>query len=53
MPVVFAEFGVSTKDPGYNTSFRDAVINTVYKTLLNSIKKGGSGGGESFVAALP
>lgn len=53
MPVVFAEFGVSTKDSGYNTSFRDTLINTVYKALLNSTKKGGSGAGSLFVAALP
>ncbi|KAI8557249.1 hypothetical protein RHMOL_Rhmol05G0321600 [Rhododendron molle] len=45
MPVLFGKFGVSSKDPGYNTSFRDTLFSTVYKTLLNSTKKGGSGGG--------
>ncbi|OIW00931.1 hypothetical protein TanjilG_10009 [Lupinus angustifolius] len=45
MPVIFAEFGVSAKDPGYNSSYRDNLINTVYKTILNSTKKGGSGAG--------
>ena len=45
MPVVFAEFGVSSKDPGYNSSYRDTVISTVYSTILNSTKKGGSGAG--------
>lgn len=45
MPVVFGEFGISSKDPVYNSSFRDAVMNMVYKTLLASTKKGGSGGG--------
>ncbi|MED6219574.1 Mannan endo-1,4-beta-mannosidase 6 [Stylosanthes scabra] len=45
MPVVFAEFGVSSKDPGYNSSYRDNLINTVYKTILNSTKTGGSGAG--------
>lgn len=45
MPVVFSEFGVSTKDSGYNSTYRDTLISTVYKTLLNSTKKGGSGGG--------
>ena len=33
MPVVFAEFGVSSKDPGYNSSFRDTLINSVQKPL--------------------
>ncbi|KAK6943351.1 Glycoside hydrolase, family 5 [Dillenia turbinata] len=45
MPVLFGEFGVSTKDPGYNSSFRDTLISTVYKILLDSTKKGGSGAG--------
>ncbi|KAG9443266.1 hypothetical protein H6P81_014606 [Aristolochia fimbriata] len=45
MPVVFAEFGVSTKTDGFNSTFRDALYTTVYKTILDSIKKGGSGGG--------
>lgn len=45
MPVVFGEFGVSAKDPGYNSTYRDTLINTVYKTILNSTKKGGSGAG--------
>lgn len=45
MPIVFSEFGVSSKDPGYNSTFRDTLISTVYTTLLNSTKKGGAGGG--------
>ncbi|OVA17311.1 Glycoside hydrolase [Macleaya cordata] len=45
MPVVFAEFGVSRKDNGYNSSFKDALISSVYKTILESTKKGGSGSG--------
>ncbi|KAK9289459.1 hypothetical protein L1049_007614 [Liquidambar formosana] len=53
MPVVFAEFGVSTKDPGYNSSFRDTLISTVYKNLLNSTKKGGSGGGSLLWQLFP
>lgn len=53
MPVVFAEFGVSSKDPGYNTSFRDTMINTVYKTLLNSTKRGGSGAGSLLWQIFP
>ncbi|XP_041027092.1 mannan endo-1,4-beta-mannosidase 6-like [Juglans microcarpa x Juglans regia] len=53
MPVVFSEFGVSAKDPGYNPSFRDNLLSTVYKTLLNSTKKGGSGGGSLFWQLFP
>ncbi|KAB2041029.1 hypothetical protein ES319_D02G121400v1 [Gossypium barbadense] len=53
MPVIFAEFGVSSKDPGYNSSFRDALISTVYKTVLNSTKKGGSGAGSLLWQLFP
>ncbi|XP_031265594.1 mannan endo-1,4-beta-mannosidase 6-like isoform X2 [Pistacia vera] len=53
MPVVFAEFGVSTKDPGYNSSYRDTLITTVYKTLLNSTKNGGSGAGSLLWQLFP
>uniref|UniRef100_A0A803MI40 mannan endo-1,4-beta-mannosidase n=2 Tax=Chenopodium quinoa TaxID=63459 RepID=A0A803MI40_CHEQI len=53
MPVVFAEFGVSVKDPGYNSSFRDTIYNTVYKTLVNSAKKGGSGAGSLLWQLFP
>ncbi|KAL9238962.1 hypothetical protein vseg_013326 [Gypsophila vaccaria] len=45
MPVVFTEFGVSSKDPVYNSSFRDATYKLVYKILVESAKKGGSGAG--------
>ncbi|GAB4833140.1 Mannan endo-1,4-beta-mannosidase 6, variant 3 [Ancistrocladus abbreviatus] len=45
MPVVFAEFGVSSKDNGFNSSFRDTIYNTVYKILLDSAIHGGSGSG--------
>ncbi|XP_010683461.2 mannan endo-1,4-beta-mannosidase 6 [Beta vulgaris subsp. vulgaris] len=53
MPVVFAEFGVSVKDPGYNSSFRDTTYNTVYKTLVNSAKTGGSGAGSLMWQLFP
>ncbi|XP_071724884.1 mannan endo-1,4-beta-mannosidase 6-like [Rutidosis leptorrhynchoides] len=53
MPVVFSEFGVSTKDPGYNSTYRDTLISTVYKTLLNSTKQGGSGGGSLLWQVFP
>lgn len=53
MPVVFAEFGVSTKDTGYNSTFRDTYISTVYKILLNSTKKGGGGAGSLLWQLFP
>ncbi|CAA6654589.1 unnamed protein product [Spirodela intermedia] len=45
MPVVFAEFGVSANGGQLNQSFRDAFIEVVYETLLNSTRRGGSGAG--------
>ncbi|KAF5197253.1 Mannan endo-1,4-beta-mannosidase [Thalictrum thalictroides] len=53
MPVIFAEFGVSVKDNGYNSSFRDTLISTVYKTVLDSTRKGGSGGGSLLWQLFP
>ncbi|XP_078179166.1 glycosyl hydrolase superfamily protein [Carex rostrata] len=45
MPVVFGEFGVSTKNGRFNQTFRDTFIDTVYKTVLNSTRRGGSASG--------
>ncbi|KAL6574470.1 hypothetical protein OROMI_011755 [Orobanche minor] len=53
MPVVFSEFGVSTRDTGYNSTYRDTLISTVYKTLLSSTKKGGSGAGSLIWQLFP
>ncbi|XVF84146.1 hypothetical protein PTKIN_Ptkin17bG0002300 [Pterospermum kingtungense] len=53
MPVIFSEFGVSAKDPGYNSSFRNTLISTVYNTLLNSTKKGGGGAGSLLWQLFP
>lgn len=53
MPVLFSEFGVSANDPGYNSSFRDTLISLVYKTLLNSTKKGGAGAGSLLWQLFP
>ncbi|KAI3831173.1 hypothetical protein MKW92_047311 [Papaver armeniacum] len=53
MPVIFSEFGVSVRDNGYNASFRDTFISTVYKTILNSTKKGGSGAGSLLWQIFP
>ncbi|KAI3864990.1 hypothetical protein MKW92_007802 [Papaver armeniacum] len=53
MPVIFSEFGVSVRDNGYNASFRDTLISTVYKTILDSTKKGGSGAGSLLWQIFP
>ncbi|XP_039683648.1 mannan endo-1,4-beta-mannosidase 6 isoform X4 [Medicago truncatula] len=53
MPVVFSEFGVSSKDPGYNSTYRDTLISTVYSAVLNSTKKGGSGAGSLLWQVFP
>lgn len=53
MPIVFTEFGICVKDQGYNSTFRDTLISTVYKTLLDSTKKGGSGGGSLLWQLFP
>lgn len=53
MPVVFSEFGVSSKDPGYNSTYRDTIISTVYSSILNSTKKGGSGAGSLLWQVFP
>lgn len=53
MPVIFGEYGVSAKDPGYNSTYRDKVISTVFNTLLNSTKKGGSGAGSLLWQVFP
>lgn len=53
MPVVFAEFGVSAKDKNFSVSFRDQFIDVVYKSILNSTRKGGSGGGSLLWQLFP
>lgn len=53
MPVLFTEFGVSAHDPGFNTSFRDMMLNTVYKMSLNSTRKGGAGAGSLVWQVFP
>ncbi|CAJ2671015.1 unnamed protein product [Trifolium pratense] len=53
MPVVFTEFGLSSKDSGYNSTYRDTVISTVYSSILNSTKKGGSGAGSLLWQMIP
>ncbi|URD92527.1 Cellulase (glycosyl hydrolase family 5) [Musa troglodytarum] len=46
MPVVFGEFGVSSSKAGRsNSTQRNTFIAAVYAAMLNSTKRGGSGGG--------
>lgn len=44
-PLVFAEFGKSNKDPGYSTCVRDSFLNTVYTSIYNFARPGGTIGG--------
>ncbi|XP_020254550.1 mannan endo-1,4-beta-mannosidase 8-like isoform X2 [Asparagus officinalis] len=53
MPVVFGEFGVSSKDKRFASKFQEVFMNTVYNTLLKSRKQGGSGGGCLFWQLFP
>ncbi|KAK4719051.1 hypothetical protein R3W88_017389 [Solanum pinnatisectum] len=45
MPLVLAEFGKSSKDPGYNQNARDAFMSLVYRNVYNFAKAGGTMGG--------
>ncbi|MQM11592.1 hypothetical protein Taro_044494 [Colocasia esculenta] len=53
MPVIFGEFGVNSRDDSFNTTFRDTFIQTIYRTLLNSTKTGGSGAGSLLWQIFP
>ncbi|KAA8528039.1 hypothetical protein F0562_035092 [Nyssa sinensis] len=44
-PLVFAEFGKSSKDPGYSISARDSFLNAIYTNIYNFARTGGIGGG--------
>ncbi|XP_034677432.1 mannan endo-1,4-beta-mannosidase 5-like [Vitis riparia] len=44
-PMVFSEFGKSSKDQGYNISARDTFLNAVYTNIYNFARSGGIGGG--------
>ncbi|XP_057501968.1 mannan endo-1,4-beta-mannosidase 5-like [Actinidia eriantha] len=44
-PLVIAEFGKSSKDPGYNLNSRDSFMNAVYSNMDNLAKSGGTIGG--------
>jgi mannan endo-1,4-beta-mannosidase len=53
MPVMFAEFGTSSRDPGYNSSYRDTFIQTVYESIIASARKGGGGAGSLIWQLFP
>lgn len=53
MPIIFGEFGISRHTQGYNTSFRNIIYSMVYKKLLNSTKRGGSGAGSFMWQLFP
>ncbi|XP_049410365.1 mannan endo-1,4-beta-mannosidase 5-like [Solanum stenotomum] len=38
-PLILAEFGKSSKDPGYNQNARDTFMSLVYRNVYNFIKK--------------
>lgn len=44
-PLVFAEFGMSKRDPGYTTAERDAYIDVVYGDIFSFARAGGAFGG--------
>ncbi|XP_074373553.1 mannan endo-1,4-beta-mannosidase 5-like [Apium graveolens] len=44
-PIVIAEFGKSSKDPGYSTNARDLYMATMYKAIYRFARNGGTLGG--------
>lgn len=47
-PLLLTEFGKSWKDPGYSSSQRDALFNTVYNKIYQSARTGGAAAGGLF-----
>ncbi|PIA52733.1 hypothetical protein AQUCO_01000537v1 [Aquilegia coerulea] len=47
-PLLLAEFGKSSKDPGFNTYQRDMMFKTVYSRIESSAKSGGATAGGLF-----
>lgn len=47
-PILFTEFGKSSKDPGFSTYQRDLLFNTVYYKIYSSAKRGGAAAGGLF-----
>ncbi|GAB2255249.1 hypothetical protein Droror1_Dr00009027 [Drosera rotundifolia] len=48
MPVLFTEFGISSNDIGFNSSFKEEVYSTAYETILASARQGSAGAGSLF-----
>ncbi|WOK95881.1 mannan endo-1,4-beta-mannosidase 6-like [Canna indica] len=53
LPVVFGEYGVSSKVDKFNATLRNAFMGAVYSTLLNSTRRGGSGAGSLLWQLFP
>ncbi|KAK4490313.1 hypothetical protein RD792_000980 [Penstemon davidsonii] len=47
-PLLFAEFGKSSKDPGYSNDKRDQLFDTIYSAIYSSAKNGGVAAGGLF-----
>lgn len=47
-PIIFAEFGKTTKGPGFTPQQRDIIFNTVYSSIFSSAKGGGAAAGGLF-----
>jgi len=47
-PVLFVEFGKSSKDPGFGIGQRDELFDMVYEHVYASATRGGAGGGAMF-----
>ncbi|CAN4099997.1 unnamed protein product [Withania somnifera] len=44
-PLVLAEFGKSSRDPGYSQNIRDTFMSTIYRNIYSFAKDGGTMGG--------
>ncbi|KAK2975624.1 hypothetical protein RJ640_021069 [Escallonia rubra] len=44
-PLVIAEFGKSSRDPGYNLNARDSFMSTIYTSIYNYARSGATLGG--------
>ncbi|KAL0314288.1 UNVERIFIED_CONTAM: Mannan endo-1,4-beta-mannosidase 2 [Sesamum angustifolium] len=44
-PMVFTEFGKSSKDPSFSIASRDSFLNAIYSNIYSLARSGGTGGG--------
>ncbi|KAL0360208.1 UNVERIFIED_CONTAM: Mannan endo-1,4-beta-mannosidase 2 [Sesamum radiatum] len=44
-PMVFTEFGKSSKDPGFSIASRDSFLSAIYSNIYSLARSGGIGGG--------